>query len=317
MNFSIRRITENGLSLFRLTDHQNGSYADILPSHGALLHAFTVTAHGQPLNIIDGYADAASLDRQLATSYKSSKLSPFVCRIPEGKWEWQGEQLEFEKKFMDGSAIHGLLYNKAFRVVDQFTDDHQASLRLKYHYRKDDRGYPFEYICEVVYSLHPSNVLQVETKVFNADECPIPVADGWHPYFTLGAAIDDCELTIASDSMLEFNDKLIPTGKMIYDPSLRNGGLLGNRFLDNCFQLEQTDGEPVCIFSNPARGIQLHFFASRNYPFLQIYTPDHRRSIAIENLSGAPDCFNNGIGVTVLNPRQTETFTLWYKVEVE
>lgn len=317
MNFSIRRINENGLSLIRLTDHQQNTFADILPSYGALLHAFSVTAHNKPLNIIDGYPDLASVEKQLATSYKSSKLSPFVCRIPDGKWEWQGEQLEFANKFMDGSAIHGLLYNKPFRVVDEFVDDHQASLRLKYHYKKEDPGYPFEYTCEVVYSLHPKNVLQVETKIYNADDVILPVADGWHPYFTLGAPVNDCELMIASDSMLEFNEKLIPTGKIIYDPSLRNGGLLGSRFLDNCFQLEQTEGEPVCIFSNPANGVQLQFFASRNYPFLQIYTPDHRQSIAIENLSGAPDCFNNGIGVVVLNPRQTETFTLWYKVEVD
>lgn len=317
MNFSIQRIKEEGLSIIRLTDQLNNTIVDILPAYGALLHGFSIATPNGPINIIDHYANDEEVESTLNRSYKSSKLSPFVCRIPEGKYEWDGKKHEFATKFFDGSAIHGLLFNKAFKVSDEFSDDQQASVRVKYHYKKEDPGYPFEYTCEVMYTLLPNNVLQVETTVLNLSDEAIPIADGWHPYFTLGNSINDYELQMASDAMLEFDEKLIPTGKHLFEPSFTNSKVLSDRFLDNCFLLQVTPEEPVCILRNPINGLNLSFYTNSNYPYLQIYTPDHRKSIAIENLSSAPDSFNNGMGLKVLEPRHSETFNVWYKVSVD
>jgi aldose 1-epimerase len=52
----------------------------------------------------------------------------------------------------------------------------------------------------------------------------------------------------------------------------------------------------------------------KNYPYLQVYTPDHRRSIAIENLSSPPDSFNNLMGLITLGPEDSATFHLQYKL---
>jgi aldose 1-epimerase len=49
---------------------------------------------------------------------------------------------------------------------------------------------------------------------------------------------------------------------------------------------------------------------------LQIFTPDSRQSIAIENLSGAPDCFNNGMGLVLLAPNSSKTFSVIYQVRI-
>ena len=38
------------------------------------------------------------------------------------------------------------------------------------------------------------------------------------------------------------------------------------------------------------------------YNFLQVYTPPHRKSIAIEPMTCAPDAFNNKDGLIVLGP---------------
>jgi aldose 1-epimerase len=58
----------------------------------------------------------------------------------------------------------------------------------------------------------------------------------------------------------------------------------------------------------------VQFFPSDSYPYLQIYTPPHRKSIAIENVSGPPDAFNNGMGFVTLEPGQSALFTTTYKV---
>ena len=50
-----------------------------------------------------------------------------------------------------------------------------------------------------------------------------------------------------------------------------------------------------------------------NYPYLQLYTPPDRKSIAIENLSGAPDCFNNKMGLQELQPQKKIIFETAYQ----
>ena len=59
---------------------------------------------------------------------------------------------------------------------------------------------------------------------------------------------------------------------------------------------------PKCILENEKYILTIE--PSPSYPYLQLYTPDHRGSIAIENLSGAPDCFNNKMGLHVLQPQE-------------
>ena len=34
-----------------------------------------------------------------------------------------GKLFEIEHKFVDGNAIHGLLYDKAFTILTEFSDD--------------------------------------------------------------------------------------------------------------------------------------------------------------------------------------------------
>ncbi|MBO9636271.1 MAG: aldose 1-epimerase [Chitinophagaceae bacterium] len=316
MSFLIDRTTDNDLELLRLQDKATGTTISILPAYGALLHGFEVPLNEGRINIIDNFYGKSELLRNLAISYKSAKLSPFACRLPDGQYSFDERTYEFANRFGDGTAIHGLLYNKPFNLVDTFTDDHQAAVRLRFHYKKDDPGYPFDYICEVKYALHPNRALQVETTITNLTDELIPMQDGWHPYFTLGGRINQYEMQFRSDAMLESNEQIVPTGKTLFDDTFLNGAPIGDRFLDTCFLLDHEDGIPDCVLYNPENGLQLAFYTNNRYPYLQIYTPDHRESIAIENLSGAPNAFNNGMGLIRMLPRQSLTFNLWYQLSI-
>jgi aldose 1-epimerase len=55
--------------------------------------------------------------------------------------------------------------------------------------------------------------------------------------------------------------------------------------------------------------VQVEIYPETSYPYLQIFIPNHRKSIAIENLSAAPDAFNNGIGLKVLAPGESASYT--------
>lgn len=317
MSFSIDRYKTNDLSLLRLQDKATGAMVAILPAYGGLLHAFEIPLAGKAFNVIDNYASKEAADKELTTSYKSAHLSPFVCRIANGSYRYEGKEYSFASKFMDGSAIHGLLANKPFQVVSEQAGEGSAAVTLAYAYKAEDAGYPFLYQCETTYTLRPNRLLLVQTILRNMDHCTIPIADGWHPYFTLDDAIDDYTLQFNSREILEFDKRLIPTGRILPDTRFLEARQLRQIQLDNCFPLQLQEAAPCCILRNPRNGLTLSIFTGAQYPYLQVYTPGHRKSIAIENLSGAPDCFNNRMGLTLLQPQHSVSFNVSYQLSVE
>lgn len=296
-----------------LKDPTTGTSAEIF-AFGAVLNKFSINRQGEVLNVIDGYSDVADAKTSMTPLFKSSKLSPFVCRLKNEKYQF-GEASHHTTKYKAGKhALHGLVYDAVFSVVQTTADEDGAGVKLQHVYDRQDEGYPFVYRCEIEYLLKKENTLQVKTTITNLDDQLIPIADGWHPYFTLGDTINNCQLEFQSKEMLEFDEELIPTGKLL--PYQEFGSLtdFGTTWFDNCFTLNFAECQPMCVLRNPAKQVQLEIHPSPEYPYLQIYTPDHRQSIAIENLSAAPDAFNNGIGLKVLEPHESATFTTKFNI---
>ena len=124
MGFSIEHLEENGFSIIALID-DNGAEAHVIPSFGALLHAFIVPHGDGKLNVIDSYKNVGELNAGVTGSFKSVKLSPFACRIRDAQYSWQGKTYTMRK-----SPIHGLLYDVAFEVTDESADEEAASITL-------------------------------------------------------------------------------------------------------------------------------------------------------------------------------------------
>lgn len=314
MSFHITRERDEDLDLLQITDFTTGIQVRILPEIGALLHEFSIPMGNRRIQIINSYKNLSD-QKENAAFYKSAKLSPFVCRISEGRYTFEDKHYEFKNKFSDGSAIHGVLAEKPFTVVEKSEGENEASIVLEYHYQEEDPAYPFEYLIQVRYTLQPGGRLYLDTMVKNLSSQRIPIADGWHPYFSLEGKVNDWLLSFHSKEKLAFNEKLIPLGHTIDAPDFYSPKLIGDAFFDNCFLLEQDPGIPAAVLENPANGLRLSFFPDRYYPFLQIYTPEDRRSIAIENLSSAPDSFNNGLGLTILKPSGSQSFKVLYQLE--
>jgi aldose 1-epimerase len=317
MKFSIRHTTEQDLQPVTIKDESSGTEIAVLPDVGATLHAFRVQQpNGMVFNAIDGYRDRTELNREMIRSFKGPKLSPFPCRIPDGKYRFDNKEYQFRQLFSDGTAIHGLLYNKPFTIQEERADDSSGTVSMEYFYKKDDAGYPFDYSCRVEYILRADSLLEVVTTVTNLDKTPIPMADGWHPYFRLGGKSNDWLLQFHSTAIVEFDDRLVPTGNLILYDVFRTPIPIGDTVLDNCFTLKPDIVSAACELYNPANGLRVSFYPDPSYPYLQIYTPATRDSVAIENLSGAPDCFNNKMGLLILPPGHSQIFTVRYKVNV-
>ena len=315
MSFTITREQDEDLNLLQITDLSSGVQVRILPEVGAILHEFSIPLGNRRIQVINNYQNMADLAKNLLSSYKSAKLSPFVCRIAEGKYKFEGVHYEFSNKFSDGSSIHGILADKPFTVLEKKISEDQASILLEYHYNRDDPAFPFEYKIQIRYTLFLSGRLNLETTVENYSPVPMPLADGWHPYFSLEGKVNDWLLAFRSRKKLAFSDRLIPLGHLEETSNFYSPQKIGAAFFDNCFLLEPGSGTAAAILENPGNGLRLAFYPDENYPYLQIYTPDDRESIAIENLSSAPDSFNNRMGLIILEPGQLQSFNVLYQLE--
>jgi len=313
--FSIHKKKESGFDKIILKNDVTNNYAAVLPACGAILHEFVVVENKEKINVIDGYESFDEFKNHLEEKgFKGCKLSPFVCRLDHGKYTFGENEYSVQKHFMGNHAIHGLIYDRAFTIVSETANANEASVTIKYEYRSEDPGYPFNYDCIVTWQLEAENKLTVITECINQDEGLIPMQDGWHPYFTLGDTINDLDLEFQVKNLVEFNTELVPTKKLVDYTRFSSIEKLGDRFLDNCFTLDTQECQPLCVLRNSEKKIEIQFFPDESYPYLQIYTPPHRKSIAIENLSGAPDAFNNGMGFITLEPGQSALFKTSYKI---
>jgi aldose 1-epimerase len=313
--FSIQNKIENDFDKIILKDETNGTIAEIIPSCGGILYAFATLKNGEVFNVIESYDSAEDFKKNVTgKGFLGAKLSPFVCRLHKGTYQFKEKNYVIEKYYAGENALHGILYDVAFTVIEQEADSEGAKISMKYEYRKTDKGYPFNYDCIIVYKLEKNNKLTIDTEVINKDEVEIPIQDGWHPYFKLDSKINELELQFRSYDMVEFDKDLIPTGKLIPYKEFDTPKAIGNTFLDNCFTLNFTEGQPICLLLNAEKNIQVEIHTDESYPCLQLYTPPHRKSIAIENLSSAPDAFNNELGFKILARGESATFRTAYKI---
>jgi aldose 1-epimerase len=294
-------------AVITLKNSSTNAFAEIY-SYGALLNAFSVQQGELSINVIDGFSSITEATEKLTPFFKSAKLSPFVCRVKNARYQFGENSYELSKYSSRGHALHGLLFNVSYSISQYEGNESSARVKLEYEYDNQNEGYPFRYKCEIEYTLSAENTLTVSTTITNNDEQLIPVTDGWHPYFTLGDTIDSYQLEFQSKEMLDFDEDLIPTGERVAYQDFGSLKNFGPTQFDNCFTLNFAECQPMCVVRNPAKKIQLEIHPDPSYPYLQMYTPDHRKSIAIENLSAAPDAFNNGMGLRVLSPGETATF---------
>ena len=130
MSFAVSSHEKNGFYEVVLEDKTAGSQVVIHRENGASLYSFNIQTDDGTLNIVDNYPTPESLKDNLTKSFKSCKLSPFACRIPGGGYTHNNQFYQLQNLSPDGSSIHGLLYNKAFKITDEFYDENLASVQL-------------------------------------------------------------------------------------------------------------------------------------------------------------------------------------------
>ena len=312
MSFTIDIQPHFDFKVIRITNNDSNVYLDIV-SKGGLLNSWVQPMGSEQFDVIDGNDLSMGWMDFESTGFKSAKMNPFCCRLNEGKYDHNASGYKIEKFYLQKHAIHGLLYDEVFEVEKTEMDDQSASVWLLYHYQKKDAGFPFDYQIKLKWTFWKDNKIVVETEITNNENFDIPMVDGWHPYFKIAESIDDCTLQFMNKGLLEYDAELIPTNEILPNHDYENGKILKEINLDNGFLVDANN--PTCVLENTKYKVVIT--PDHNYTYLQIYTPPHRKSIAIENLSGAPDCFNNKMGLHIMQPHEiwilNTQYQLFYK----
>lgn len=309
MSFTIDIQPHFDFKIIRITNNDSNVYLDIV-SKGGLLNSWVQPVGSEQFDVIDGNDLSKGWMDFESTGFKSAKMNPFCCRLNEGKYDHNASGYKIEKFYLQKHAIHGLLYDVVFEVEKTEMDEKSASVWLLYHYQKKDAGFPFDYQIKLKWTFWKDNKIVIETEITNNENINIPMVDGWHPYFKIAESIDDCTLHFMNKGLLEYDAELIPTNEILPNHDYENGKILKDINLDNGFLVDANN--PSCVLENTKYKVVIT--PDHNYPYLQIYTPPHRKSIAIENLSGAPDCFNNKMGLHIMQPHEIWKLNTQYQL---
>lgn len=294
-----------------LSNNENGFYAEVF-CYGGFLNAYGFCTVNNTLNCVDGYSSTEEAIEERNTWFKSAFLSPFPCRMKNGKFEFDQSDFKIEKFYLGTHALHGCVYENIYAIKETIIDELFCSVAIHTTYEARDSGFPFPYSITHIYSLNSDNSITIKTEIVHHNDFAIPYAQGWHPYFSLGKTIDNCSLQFNSKERLECDETIIPTGNFIEDNRFLMPITLNELQLDSCFEI--LDKQSKCVLQSEE--YKLTITALDGYPYLQIFTPDHRKSIAIENLSAAPDAFNNGLGLLLISPNKVYSFATNFCLQV-
>ncbi len=267
---------------------------------GATLRSFTVGG----FEVLDTFAP-----EEMSDASRGQVLLPFPNRVDRGLYEFGGaeQQLPLTEVAAD-NAIHGLTRWLDWTPLSWTPSRVEMVQRV---YPQD--GYPFVLALQVAYELSATG-LSVATTATNVGADPLPFGAGHHPYLTVGTpTIDAATLKLPANTYLETNDRLIPTGQAGVEGTefdFREARPIGDVQLDTCFTdvVPDADGYARVVMTHPGGSPEITVWMDGSHRFIQAYTGDtlpegdQRRGIAIEPMTCAPNAFNSGDGLRVLDP---------------
>ena len=246
-------------------------------------------------------------------------LIPFPGRVAEGRYSFDGQIYQLERNDKEGpNAIHGFVRTVPWKIREVHPTHVTFDIALDAR-TYGPKGYPFSLSISLTYSLDAEG-LSCSFAVQNVGRQAAPVGVGFHPYFTVGTAlVDEAEAVIPGARYLEFNDRLVPTGRL-FDVSgtewdYRRYRNIGTRRFNHCYVTLDRDGRGLATASlrHAKKGRTIEIVMDRSFSAVVVYTGDAisdapRRALAIEPMTCATDALNHPEwGLTRLLPNDTFT----------
>ncbi len=290
----------------KLTFHNanSGNRFSILPDFGGVVSELVF--NGIP--VLDGYSQPEEL--QEPKWKKSGILFPFPNRLKDGRYEWQGKSYQFPiNDPHTGSALHGLSKEQAMQVEGIQVDENSASVTCIYTEKGESSAYPFPFTLSVTFRIEEPASFTMEMRFRNDGDTAIPVGLGWHPYFQLSDQIDTVQLQLPLCEWIKFDKRKLPTGFQQPFLDFSVAAPIGDIEMDNCLNVSNVvkkDKNSIFVTLQGERGTVRYWQETGpdKFNFLQLFIPEHRKSLGVEPMTCMTDGFNSGDGLIVLAPQE-------------
>jgi aldose 1-epimerase len=169
-----------------ITDRGSGSSARVLASLGFNCFSWRPMLADGPREMLWADAGFEAGDKR-PSGGGTPLLFPFPGRIGGAAFNFEGREYRLEPGDAFGNAIHGFVYNRPWRVVEQtgwrIVGEFQASI--------DDplslERWPADFRIRAAYEVRPLELVS-EIRYENTGDGPLPCGFGTHAYFRLPLA---------------------------------------------------------------------------------------------------------------------------------
>ena len=283
---------------------RHGDHEAVVVEVGGGLRTYTYRGR----DVLAGYARDAQ-----CSAGRGQLLMPWPNRIRDGRYVFSGQSRQLALTEPDrGNAIHGLVRWAIWSVLAQTQDTISVGCRLR-----PQQGWGWSLDLSVTYALTDEG-LTVTPRARNVGPGGAPFGFGAHPYLSVGEdRVSEVRLGVPAGSLLEVDERLLPMGVVPVDGTdrdFRAPRLLGETALDTAFTnvAADVDGRWRVTLAHPRTDRAVTVWAdAAAYPWLQVFTGGSMPpgapgtgGIAVEPMTCAPDAFNSGEGLLVLEPEQ-------------
>ena len=279
-------------------ENEQGDAFSIVPAFGANL----LDLKFNNISVLDGYQTPEELIKNSWS--KNIILFPFPNRLRDGEYTHEGVTYQFDINNADTqNAIHGFSKDVLMSVLNTKTDAHEGSITCEYQHDGSHKAYPFKFNFKITFLLRGGE-FEIEMQFTNHENNPIPVGLGWHPYFRISEKSDDTLLQMPDCQLIMIDERMLPTGKKQAFKDFETLKKIGSTFLDNGFYINNQDENAEVILKSELGTLTYwQETGAAKWNYVQVFTPPHRQSIAVEPMTCNMDAFNNKDGLVLLTPQ--------------
>ena len=268
--------------------NNNGLTAKITNYGGIITYLSVPDKNGNFDNIVLGFDSLEEYTSQkylAGCPYLGAIIGRYANRIGNGKFSLQGKEYKLVQN-NGPNHLHGGTtgFDKVVWKADEFQTPDSVGIKLYYHSRDMEEGYPGDFDITVIYSLTDQNELKVVYEGDISKPCPVNLTQ--HSYFNLNSLNSNIlghKVSINADKYTVCDDTLIPTGEIenvINTPlDFRNPYDIGERIgqldngYDHNFLLNKKNDNELSFaarVSEPSTGRILEMYTTE--PGVQLYS---------------------------------------------
>lgn len=297
--YSARQLTTDGIIDVVLTDSKRKQEVRIAPELGNNAYEFKTNGKRVLWSPYQTLAEFKNKPTQLGNPF----LAPWANRLDGESYMVNGKKyvlnpnLNNYRNDANKKPIHGLITHAAWTVVKVHADSKGAYATSRLEFYKNPQWmaqFPFAHTYEMTYRL-ANGVLECETRIDNHSTEAMPVAIGFHTYYSVhDAPRDQWTVHLPAKERIVANAHLIPTGERKPN-DIPEKALLRDYTFDDGFTGLTRDEQGRAIFWVQGKQEKISVLYGPKYPVSVVWAPKGRGEfVCFEPMAGPTNAINLG-----------------------